>query len=378
MALGAVVATGCKSAAEEAEPTPVASVEIQKAEEHSVDDALVAYGAVEFAPSHTHALTVQVESQVAERFVLPGTAVTRGQALLRLIPSATSRLDVDKATRDAAVADAEAQRVSRMREHGLATDSELRTARAAAETATALRKSLDTRIGSAGVTLRAPSAGVVDAFTAQPGDVIPAGTLILRIADPTALYVRVGLEPEESVRVKKGQSVTVSSLTANASSREARVGEVDRRVDATTRLASAVAEPVPNSGLVPGSSVRARIVLDTHEHAITVPRSAVLYEDEQPYVFIADGGKAHRRPVMTGLTDDTQIEIIKGLQAGEPVITGGNYELEDGMAIQTAKVAAAASEKGESPEKEPAAGDASDKKPAAGASSAKKAASDAS
>ena len=331
---GVCALSGCKNAADEAEPAPTATVEVQPAAQHPIEEALVAYGTVEFVPAHTRALTVQVESQVAERFVLPGTLVKAGQPLMRLVPSAMSRLDVDKASRDASVAEGEAQRVERLHAQGLATDSDLRTAKAAAESAVQLRNSLNARIGSGGVTLRAPIAGTVDAFTAQPGDVIAPGTLVMRIADPTALYARLGLEPEDAVRVKSGQAVTLSALTTRAVISEGKITEVDARVDPTTRLAAAVAQPESIMNLVPGSSVRARIVLDTHANALTVPRVAVLYTDEQPFVFISDGKKAHRRPVTIGLVDDTQIEIVKGLKAGELVIVSGNYELDDGMAIQ--------------------------------------------
>jgi membrane fusion protein (multidrug efflux system) len=334
--LSGCLLVGCKGATDEAQPAPTAVVEVQPAAHHSMDEALVVYGAVDFVAARTRALTVQVESQVAERFVLPGTHVKAGQPLMRLVPSATTHLDVDKASRDAAVAEADAQRQSRLRAQGLATDSDLRTAKAAAETAIALRDSLNSRIGVHGLTLRAPIEGVVDTFTAQPGDVIAPGTPVIRIADPKALYVRVGLEPEDAVRVKEGQAVSLSALASNSISVGGRISEVDARVDATSRLAGAVAQPEANAQLVPGSAVRARIVLDTHAEAITVPRSAVLYEDEQPFVYVADQGKAHRKPITLGLMDEAQAEIVKGVNVGDSVITGGNYELEDGMAVKLA------------------------------------------
>jgi membrane fusion protein (multidrug efflux system) len=327
---------GCKGPTEETAPEPTAVVEIQPAAHHSMDETLVAYGAVDFLPARTRALTVQVESQVAERFVLPGTQVKAGQPLMRLVPSAASHLDVDKASRDATVAEADEQRQSRLRAQGLATDSDLRTAKAAAQTAMALRDSLNSRIGVHGVTLQAPIEGVVDTFTAQPGDVIAPGTPVIRIADPKALYVRVGLEPEDAVRVKEGQAVTISTLASNPTSVDGRISEVDARVDATSRLAGAVAQPEAGALLVPGSAVRARIVLVTHAEAITVQRSAVLYEDEKPFVYVAEQGKAHRRPITLGLLDESQAEITEGVNVGDAVITGGNYELEDGMSVQLA------------------------------------------
>ncbi len=341
---------GCKKAGEESEPAPTASVVTQPAAQHSVEQVLTAYGTVEFVPARTRALTVQVESQIAERFVLPGTVVKQGQALLRLIPSATSRLDLDKAARDASVAVAEAQRIQRLQGQGLATDSELRSANAAADTAVALRDSLVRRIGAAsfeasstrqagserGVTLTAPIAGVVDSLTAQPGDVIPPGTLLLRVSDPNALYVRLGIEPQDAAEVHAGEAVVFSELFPRAPAQQGNIAEVDSRVDPQTRLTMVVVHPAPAAGLVPGSSVRARIVIDTHEHALTVPRSAVLYDGDQPFLYVAAAGKAQRRLISVGITDGDLIEILRGLKAGEPVVTGGNYELQDGMSIRTA------------------------------------------
>lgn len=342
--LTAIVLAGglaaCREASDEAQPVPTAPVVVKPATEHLVEEALIAYGTVEFVPSHTRSLTVQVESQLADRFVLSGALVKQGQALLRLMPSATSRLDMGKAVREASVAEADAQRAERLHAQGLATDSELRAARAAAETAAALRESFLSRIGTvtagaaSGITLRAPIAGIVDGLSAQPGDVIPAGTSVLRIADPTAVYARLGLEPQDVARVHDGDSVTLSTLSAQKPTNLARISEVDARVDPQTHLASAIAQLGAGSGLSAGSAVRARIVIDTHAQAITVPRSAVLYAADRPFVFVADAGHAYRRPVATGIGDDAQIEIITGLKAGESVVTGGNYELEDGMAIR--------------------------------------------
>ncbi|HEY3786927.1 MAG TPA: efflux RND transporter periplasmic adaptor subunit [Steroidobacteraceae bacterium] len=347
---------GCKNAAEESEPTPTATVQVQRTVEHPVSQLLTAYGTVEFIPARTRALTIQVESQVAERYVLPGAVVKQGQPLLRLVPSAASRLDVDKAARDASVAVAETQRVDRLHAQGLATDSELRSAKASADTAVALRDSLIARLGAAGpktdtkvqgaahpgLTLTAPIAGVVDALTAQPGDVIPAGTLLLRVADPDAVYVRLGIEPQDASEVRTGQPVLLTELFPHAASRNGNITEVDSRVDPQTRLTLAVVHPAPDAGLIPGSSVRARVIVATHEHALTVPRSAVLYKDEQPFLFVAASGKAERRAVTVGITDGDLVEITKGLKAGESVVTGGNYELEDGMAIKLAAEQASA------------------------------------
>jgi multidrug efflux pump subunit AcrA (membrane-fusion protein) len=46
------------------------------------------------------------------------------------------------------------------------------------------------------------------------------------------------------------------------------------------------------------------------------------------------GGRGQRVAVTTGLQSDQWIEIVSGLNAGEVVVTAGNYELKDGMPVR--------------------------------------------
>jgi len=88
-----------------------------------------------------------------------------------------------------------------------------------------------------------------------------------------------------------------------------------------------------------GMRVRARIIRSTHAGAVAVPRSAVLYEGDETYLYVAAGGKAERRVVQVGLKDGERVEVVGGLKVGEQVVTVGNNELSDAMAIQVAKAA---------------------------------------
>ncbi len=209
LTLSALLAiSGCSGTATEAPTAPVALVELQPATLQTLKDTLSAYGTTEFANADASTLTVQVESQVAKLLVTSGAEVKRGQALLLLIPSATTRLDVGKARRDADAAATERERMKRLRSEGLATESDLQMAVNAASSAAALRDSLGLRVGQAAqLTLRAPRDGIVDTLSVQPGDVLAPGTVAARIASPDSLQVRLGVEPQDSARVAAGQAV---------------------------------------------------------------------------------------------------------------------------------------------------------------------------
>lgn len=326
---------GCQSAGEETAPDPVAAVRVARATIRDFDDRLTVYGTVELTTSRSATVSVQTEAQVVDLYVFQGGSVRQGERLMRLVGSANARLDSEKAERDAQAAANEAARVGRLHADGLATNSEWEAARDVAATAIALRDSLIKRTGQSadGIVLIAPRSGIVESLTAQPGDILAPGTVAARIADPAAWQVRLGIDPSDVHRLRKGQAVALSALTAS----DATAGEikfVDGRIDAQTRLASAFVSGRESLPIPPGASVRGDITLATHGKAVAVPRSAVLFANEKPYVFVAEKEKVQRRDIEIGFRDDSDIEILKGVAAGESVVVLGNDELSDGMSIR--------------------------------------------
>lgn len=65
-----------------------------------------------------------------------------------------------------------------------------------------------------------------------------------------------------------------------------------------------------------------------------MPRSAVLRDSQGAYVFQVRDGKAHRVTVQTGLERDGLIAVQGAFAATEPVVSLGNYELQDGMGVR--------------------------------------------
>ena len=329
--------SACNNESSTPAPAPSALVEAHRIEPRMLEETLIAYGTVEFAPSAVVSLPVQYEARVVKLWVVSGEPVRKGQRIVELAASASSQLEFDKAQRDAAAATAEGERLVRLRSQGLATESDLQSAQNAAVTARELRDSLVARVGAGGIrTLEAPQDGILDGLVAQPGDLLASGTVIARIAQPDKLIVRLGLEPESLPRVAQDQVVRISALADNATILTTRIGSVDRRVDPHTHLAVATVAIPRGSELLSGTPVRAQIVIAKHDNAVAVPVSSVLYENDQPYVYVAEGKLAHRRPIHVGVRDAAYLEISEGLKVGDVVIVSGNYELEDGMEIRSA------------------------------------------
>jgi multidrug efflux pump subunit AcrA (membrane-fusion protein) len=110
-------------------------------------------------------------------------------------------------------------------------------------------------------------------------------------------------------------------------------------VNPDTRLVEVMAAiPEHQTGhFVLGSRIIAQFHLPTHS-ALVVPRSAVLGDGANAYVYRVEQGKAHRIRVTTGIEQSNDIEIrgqTSGeIKAGDSIVTLGNYELQDGMAVR--------------------------------------------
>jgi multidrug efflux pump subunit AcrA (membrane-fusion protein) len=86
--------------------------------------------------------------------------------------------------------------------------------------------------------------------------------------------------------------------------------------------------------LKPGVEVGVELDAEQRSNVPLVPAIAVLKDPAgNPYVMVAVGTVAQRRPVVTGLTETEAIEIQSGVKPGELVITHGHSTLKDGAPI---------------------------------------------
>ncbi len=134
--------------------------------------------------------------------------------------------------------------------------------------------------------------------------------------------------------VKAGNNAVV---TKNGNEYAAKITEVGNTIDNETGLFKVEAAMVDGSDdFINGSTVSIKTITRESKNAITVPGDAVYYDDEQAYVFVSEGGKAVRRDVETGISDDEGIVVSKGLGKKDDVIVSWSSQLRDGAEIRVA------------------------------------------
>jgi membrane fusion protein (multidrug efflux system) len=86
--------------------------------------------------------------------------------------------------------------------------------------------------------------------------------------------------------------------------------------------------------LKPGMFARVHIVHDTHRNTVLAPRDAIIEEDDQTSVFVVQDSTAFRRTVETGYVNSVHIEVVKGLDEGDTVVTIGKGSLKDSTRVE--------------------------------------------
>jgi multidrug efflux pump subunit AcrA (membrane-fusion protein) len=129
------------------------------------------------------------------------------------------------------------------------------------------------------------------------------------------------------VSVNRADSEKVSST----------VRSVGQGFDSTTGAAE-IRVPLPaGASLHLGEHVQASIAVEKKEEALVAPRSAVLPDGNAHVLFTVKNGRAVRHEVTLGIASGDLVEVNgAGLRAGDIVVVLGNYELTDGMMVQTA------------------------------------------
>lgn len=174
-----------------------------------------------------------------------------------------------------------------------------------------------------------PMDGVIGDLTIVPGMVIGQAEIAQKIAvirsegTPIASF---NLSEVDVTKVKKGQkaTITLDSLPDREFSGKVlgvdRTGVVSQGVTnypATIQLDTKALEILPNM------AASATIIIGSKKDVLILPSGALQTRAGQSFVRVVRNGKIQQVPVETGLTSDTQTEIISGLLEGDEVLIGG-------------------------------------------------------
>jgi len=319
------------------------------------------------------------------------SAVNRSQASYQNVKAGLAQAE---ATLKQAKADYDRSKM--LFEKGVISKASWDQAIAAYETAEAAKNSAFYNVQSAAATVNeardnlgrttiyAPIDGTISLMNVELGERVVGtqqmtGTEILRVANLKNMEVEVDVNETDIVKVQIGDSTIVEvdaylkkefkgivTEIANSAGAELTADQVTNFKVKVRILESSYSDltegkPASYSPFRPGMTATVDIITSKRENVIGVPISAIVIktdtssiknntdknvsesikaENEERFecVFVAKNGKAGLKVVKTGIQDDTNIEIISGLEEGDRIITGPynivSKQLEAGDAIE--------------------------------------------
>jgi len=303
----------------------------------------------EVKPRYESDLAFRIGGKIIERFVDAGARVRKGQVLARLDPAdvglqaEAAKAQVAAAQNEYDFAKAEYGRYQNLLEQKFVSVSALDAKRNAMNTNAAkleqARANLSvTRNQAAYATLLAPEDGVITSVTAEAGQVVAPGQMVMRHARETEREVAIAVPEGRINELARANAIAVVLVAQPDKPYRAQLREVSPVVDPATRTFAVrvrVADPAP--ALQWGMTANVVIAAAGASSASLLPATSVYHTvDGRPAVWVFDpsAGKVALRPVVIAQYREDGVVIGSGLSAGEWVVATGANKLHEGQPVR--------------------------------------------
>lgn len=292
-------------------------------------------------------LGFRVGGKVAERLVQQGERVSQGQPLARLdnadlaLQKAQAEAELAAAEVNLSASEAQDRRTQELRRAGWATQATLdqqlaRTADARGRLDRA-RRALDLAANQlAYATLLADADGVVTATMAEPGQVVAAGTPVVRLARSGEREAVVAVPEAMIERVRTG-TATVSLWSNAGRTYKATLREFAASADTATRTFQArFTIQDADDGVVIGMTATVTVGEPASARVARLPISALYSDGRGPSVFVVDAanGQLALKPVTVAGYEGREVLLAGGIADGDRVVAFGVHKLDASQRVR--------------------------------------------
>jgi membrane fusion protein (multidrug efflux system) len=188
--------------------------------------------------------------------------------------------------------------------------------------------------------IKAPISGFISERTVKLGDRLLTSTKVYSIVNPDLLLAKIHLTEKDALRTKAGQRAEILS---EALPEHKFAGEVDRVspvVDPSSGMVRVTIRVADRQRLLkPGMFVNVHLITDTKRNAVLIPKKAVIYDDNQQFVYVVrQDTLALKVPLKPGYTDRDRVEALHGLDIGDTIIVVGHSGMKDSTKVKIAEL----------------------------------------
>jgi membrane fusion protein (multidrug efflux system) len=283
------------------------------------------------AANESVAIMAELSRRVVRALAVDGARVKKGQVLFQLDGADLQAQARELRVRRKLLVDNEA-RQAKMLAEGIGTVAEHERVKSELELVDAQSASLGVTL--ARTTVRAPFAGRLGLRKVSEGALPSPSTVLVTLQDDSKIKVDFSLPERYASLVAVDQELRFR-VAGNGKVFLAKVSAIEPVIDAESRsLRVRGITDNPDGELVVGAFVNVELALQSERGALLVPSIAVIPSLRGHGVWVAKEGKATLVEVELGVRTETEVEITKGLVAGDTVLTTGLLRLRPGAAVK--------------------------------------------
>ncbi|MEP0007373.1 MAG: efflux RND transporter periplasmic adaptor subunit [Balneola sp.] len=179
-----------------------------------------------------------------------------------------------------------------------------------------------------------PATGYVTKLNVSREDYVNRGSMMYMIADLSSVWVMFDAYESDLSLIQEGQKILFTTATYQGEKFEGTVSFVDPSVNNMSRTADVrVKASNPDKKLKPNMLAEGILTANiSNQRSLLIPKSAVLWTGPRSIVFVQIPDKEEptfiAREVTLGKRVGEQYIILEGLEAGEEVVTHGNFKLD--------------------------------------------------
>jgi RND family efflux transporter MFP subunit len=306
-------------------------------------------------PRYESRLGFRVAGKISARKVDVGTGVKRGTLLMQLDPQdlrlgqAQAQASLRAAQTNADLARAELKRYQDLRSQNFVSQAVLdqkiaaaRSSQASVEAAHAQLREQANQTGYA--SLVSDTDGVVTGIDAEVGQVVVAGTPVVRVARTDEKEVVIGVPEDQVDELRQASEVKVRLWADPNRSIPGKIREVSPVADPATRTYTVKVSIPPSEEVRLGMTAVVDIVRQAAPGAgaqLRAPLSSLVQNKGSSAVWVIENGAVKLQPVQVGGVAGNDVLLSGGVRPGQAIVTAGVNLLKNGQKVRilTADVA---------------------------------------
>lgn len=311
------------------EKIPVAIETVKKG---CLSENVVATGILE--ASDVLNLVSETQGKIIKIYKEKGDRVTAGDVIAKVDDEVISA-NVLTAEANYAQFEKDVERLTRLSEENAVTKRDLEQATIGLKKAKA--DLINARKALGNTSIKAPISGFINNDFITVGQLLGGGSPVCEIVNNSKLKLNIKVSEREVYKIKTGQSVIVSLTAFPDKKFNGTITSIAEKADAVMKFNVEITlDNDVNAHLKSGLYAEALLPVKNEEKLI-ISKAGIVGSMESPVVYVALDGKAVKRELIIGQSNNKQVEVLSGLSDGEQVIISGQLNLKDGDEINIIK-----------------------------------------